>query len=77
MIISNPRELFATIGNSYVASTALGHSSLVEKAIAKLLVELHDQSIDPTRKARSIDPISKYGWWPDPTKKDFVYSMQS
>jgi hypothetical protein len=47
-------------------------ASLIEKAIAKLPPDLAEQAKDVKRKARSSDPGWKYGWWPDPAKKEFV-----
>jgi hypothetical protein len=54
------------------SSAAPDVATLVEKAIAVLPSDLAAQAQDPKRKARSQDPGWKYGWWPDPTKKDFV-----
>jgi len=54
------------------SSAAPDVSALVEKAIAALPPELAQQAKDPKRKARSQDPGWKYGWWPDPTKKEFI-----
>ena len=54
------------------SSAAPNVSTLVEKAISVLPSDLVAQVQDPKRKARSQDPEWKYGWWPDPMKKDFV-----
>lgn len=54
------------------SSAAADSSSLAEKAIAALPPDLAEQANDPKRKARSQDPGWKFGWWPDPTKKEFV-----
>jgi hypothetical protein len=62
----------ASVGASSTFSAALDVSSLVEKAIAALPLELAEQAKDPKRKAQSQDPGWKYGWWPDPTKKKFI-----
>jgi hypothetical protein len=51
---------------------AADSASLAEKAISALPADLAAQAIDPKRKARSQDPGWKFGWWPDPIKKDFV-----
>jgi len=57
----------AIVGST--SSAALDVSSLVEKAIAALPLELAEQAKDPKRKARSQDLGWKYGWWLDPMKK--------
>jgi hypothetical protein len=57
---------------SDAASSALDIPSIIERAIAKLPPDLAAQAVDKKRKARSQDPGWKYGWWEDPTKKDFV-----
>jgi hypothetical protein len=54
------------------SSVAADSASLAEKAISALSPELVAQATDPKRKARSQDPGWKFGWWPDPAKKDFV-----
>ena len=54
------------------SSTLEDIPSLIERAIAKLPPDLAAQAVDKKRKARSQDPGWKYGWWPDPSKKDFV-----
>jgi hypothetical protein len=54
------------------SSSAADIPSLIERALAKLPPELREQAVDTKRKAKSKDPGWKYGWWPDPTKKDFV-----
>ena len=54
------------------SSAAPNVSTLVEKAISVLPSDLASQVQDPKREARSQDPEWKYGWWPDPMKKDFV-----
>lgn len=54
------------------SSVAPDDASLTEKAIAALPPALAAQAVDSKRKARSQDPGWNYGWWPDPTKKDFV-----
>jgi len=54
------------------SSAAPDVSTLVEKAISVLPSDLAAQVQDPKRMARSQDPEWKYGWWPDPMKKDFV-----
>lgn len=46
--------------------------SLVEKATASLPPDLQPMAVDPKRKAKSSDPGWKYGFWPDPLKKDSV-----
>jgi hypothetical protein len=65
-------SLVTSAGASSASSAALDVSSLVEKAKAALPPELAKHAKDPKRKARSQDPGWKYGWWPDPTKKEFV-----
>lgn len=62
----------ASGGAASASSAAPDASALAEKAIAALLADLAAEDIDPKRKARSQDPGWKYGWWPDPMKKDFV-----
>ena len=62
----------ASGGAGSASSAAPDVSALVEKAIAALPPELAQQAKDPKRKARSQDPGWKYGWWPDPTKKEFI-----
>jgi len=62
----------ASAGAGSTSSAAPDVSSLVEKAIAALPPEFAKQAKDPKRKARSQDPGWKYGWWPDPTKKEFI-----
>jgi len=58
------------VGSS--SSTAPDSAAYAEKAIAKLPPHLAAEAVDPKRKAKSKDPGWKFGWWPDPTKKDFV-----
>jgi len=53
------------------SSTLEDIPSLIERAIAKLLLDLAAHAVDTKRKARSQDLGWKYGWWPDPSK-DFV-----
>jgi hypothetical protein len=55
-----------------VSSAAADAVTLAERAISALPSELAADVVDPKRKARSQDPGWKYGWWPDPTKKEFV-----
>jgi hypothetical protein len=65
-----------TMGNTYptpsASSIAADSTSLAKKAISTLPVDLAAQAIDPKRKAMSHDLGWKFGWWPNPTKKDFV-----
>ncbi|XP_039827515.1 uncharacterized protein LOC120689274 [Panicum virgatum] len=67
-----PSEVASTgvVGSS--SSTAADSAAYAEKAIAKLPPHLAAEAVDPKRKAKSKDPGWKFGWWPDPTKKDFV-----
>jgi hypothetical protein len=61
--------------NNDLASTSsafVDSATLVEKVIAKLPAEVHAHATDSKRKAKSQDPGWKFGWWPDPTKKDFI-----
>jgi hypothetical protein len=53
-------------------SAAADAATLAERAILALSPELAADVVDPKRKARSQDPGWNYGWWPDPTKKDFM-----
>ncbi|XP_066375346.1 uncharacterized protein [Miscanthus floridulus] len=59
-------------GAGLASSAAPDVSALVEKGIVALPPELDQQAKDPKRKARSQDPGWKYGWWLDPTKKEFI-----
>jgi hypothetical protein len=59
------------------SSAATDAATLAERAISALPPELAADAVDPKRKARSQDPGWKYGWWPDPTKKDFVQCIFS
>lgn len=54
------------------SSCTLDIPSLIERAIAKLPLDLAAQAVDNKGKARPQDPGWKYGWWLDPSKKDFV-----
>jgi hypothetical protein len=55
------------------ASSAITDSAtLVEKAIAKLPVDVRAHATDSKIKAKSQDPGWKFGWWLDPTKKHFI-----
>lgn len=54
------------------ASAAADSAALVDKAIAKLPADVRAHATDSKRKAKSQDPGWKFGWWPDPTKKDFI-----
>jgi hypothetical protein len=65
-------SLVASAGAGSASSVAPDVSSLIEKAIAALPPELAEQAKDPKRKAQSQDPGWKYGWWTDPTKKEFI-----
>jgi hypothetical protein len=69
-------EVEETVGNTdptpSSTSAAADSSSLAEKVISTLSLEFAAQAIDLERKARSQDQGRKFGWWPDPTKKDFV-----
>ena len=49
------------------SSTLEDIPSLIERAIAKLPLDLAAHAVDTKRKARSQDPGWKYGWWPDPS----------
>jgi hypothetical protein len=51
-------------------STAADSSTLAYKAIAALPPDLAEQANDSKRKAKSQDPGWKFGWWPDPSKKE-------
>ncbi|KAG8047802.1 hypothetical protein GUJ93_ZPchr0008g13406 [Zizania palustris] len=62
----------ASGGAATASSGTLNTSALAEKAIAELPPDLATKAIDSKNKARSQDLGWKYGWWPDPTKKDFV-----
>jgi len=62
----------ASAGVGSTSTAAPDVTSLVEKAIAALPPELAAQAKDPKSKARSQDPGWKYGWWLDPTKKEFI-----
>ncbi|KAK3121568.1 hypothetical protein QOZ80_8BG0656400 [Eleusine coracana subsp. coracana] len=62
----------ASCGAGSASSTTPNAATIPEKAIAALPPELATEAVDPKRKAKSKDPGWKYGWWPDPTKKDFV-----
>lgn len=62
----------ASGGVASASSAAPDAATLAEKAIAALPSDLAAEAVDPKRKAKSQDPGWKYGWWPDPTKKDFV-----
>ncbi|XP_066318527.1 uncharacterized protein [Miscanthus floridulus] len=76
-----PPDLEGGVLDSSVGSdpTATASSStlddipfLIERAIAKLPPDLAAHAVDTKRKARSQDLGWKYGWWPDPSKKDFM-----
>ena len=54
------------------SSAAPDGQSIVEKAIAELPPNLAEMAKDPKRKAKSRDPGWKYGFWPDPLKKEMV-----
>jgi hypothetical protein len=54
------------------SSTAADSSTLTDKAIAGLPPDHAEQANDSKRKAKSQDPSWKFGWWPDPSKKEFV-----
>ncbi|KAJ1265013.1 hypothetical protein BS78_08G045300 [Paspalum vaginatum] len=45
-------------------------ASIIAKALSKLEPDVRAQAEDPKRKAKSKDPGWKYGFWPDPAKKD-------
>jgi hypothetical protein len=60
-------------GSSVSASSAAPtEASLIAAAIAKLSPELAAMAEDKHRKAKSSDPGWKYGFWPDPGKKEFI-----
>ncbi|KAK3142650.1 hypothetical protein QOZ80_4BG0349490 [Eleusine coracana subsp. coracana] len=65
----------ASGGVASASSTAPDGATLAEKAIAALPSDLATVAIDPKRKAKSQDPGWKYGWWPDPTKKDTIWCI--
>lgn len=67
-----PQSSVASDPTGTASSATLDAASIVEKAIAKLPPDLAAEAIDPKRKAKSQDPGWKYGWWPDPTKKEYV-----
>jgi hypothetical protein len=66
-------EIVGSVDSATSASSAAADAAtLAERAISALPPELAADVVDPKRKARSQDPVWKYGWWPDPTKKDFL-----
>jgi hypothetical protein len=66
-------EIVGSVDSATSASSAAADAAtLAERAISALPLELAADVVDPKRKARSQDPVWKYGWWPDPTKKDFL-----
>jgi hypothetical protein len=67
-----PESVGSGAATAASASSAIDIPSLIERAIAKLPPDLAAQAVDKKRKARSQDPGWQYGWWPDPSKKDFV-----
>ncbi|KAJ1295802.1 hypothetical protein BS78_01G250600 [Paspalum vaginatum] len=64
------------VGSSAAAPTtssvAADGASLAEKAIAALPPNLQEMAKDPKRKAKSSDPRWKYGFMPDPLKKETI-----
>jgi hypothetical protein len=66
-------QMSETVGSVDPATSASSDAAtLAGRAISALPPELVADVVDPKRKARSQDPRWKYGWWPDPMKKDFV-----
>jgi hypothetical protein len=71
---SNPSSVAdnTVLASASSASAAADSAALVDKAIAKLSADVRAHATDSKRKAKSQDPGWKFGWWPNPTKKDFI-----
>jgi hypothetical protein len=67
-----PKTMGSVDPATSASSAAADAVTLAERAISALPSKLAADVVDPKRKARSQDPGWKYGWWPDPTKKEFV-----
>jgi hypothetical protein len=69
---ANPYSVADNNVLALASSAAADSVALVDKAIAKLHVDVRAHATDSKRKAKSQDPGWKFGWWPDPTKKEFI-----
>ncbi|XP_021321882.1 uncharacterized protein LOC8068075 isoform X2 [Sorghum bicolor] len=65
-------EVRGTSASASASSAAPTEASLIAEAIAKLPPDLVCMAEDKKRKAKSADPGWKYGFWPDPGKKEFI-----